>query len=400
MRNIVMVSAMLLFSIGCGSGLKIVVVKPTDVMDELTSKAVILSVANQPNTDSANVPDSKVECNCAGTGRSGDGLGPCICSGGCKCKSRSAAPTITPEPEPSPIDDLEPEPVTYQPIESRLDVLEQNVNRLTSIGSDMNTIDEALTQKTDKLNSDVSELDTRVAALEAGMPVPKADNKAVKAEVNSPKHQLVILYAERDLEAIDKWETEQGSKLVDVGWSIGTDTSYHVVKLRIESPDAAQYQQTLDLARKHGTPYWAVQDESQFRKGSTGLPLAHNVSDMLNSQINPATSSVEPWKSIPETWPARTPINGTTTPSKQVLLWHIRGGGNGGHNHVASHYNSWPLDQMTIGQLVTLHDSDHPAKSGSYSQPQAIQNQPMRFINRSSGNRYSGGSRCVNGKCR
>ena len=66
-----------------------------------------------------------------------------------------------------------------------------------------------------------------------------------------------------------------------------------------------------------------------------------------------------PWAGVPETWPALVPINGTRTPSKSVLIWHLNGGGSGGANHVSSIHSGWDYDQMTPGQLATLHDGDH-----------------------------------------
>lgn len=67
----------------------------------------------------------------------------------------------------------------------------------------------------------------------------------------------------------------------------------------------------------------------------------------------------EPWKTIPETWPARVQVNGTNTPRRDWLLSHLRGGGSGGANHGGDFYQSWPLESLTTGQLATIHDRDH-----------------------------------------
>ena len=43
-------------------------------------------------------PEPPVECLCGGTGKSGDGLGPCACPDGCKCKKQGAVAS-QPKPE-------------------------------------------------------------------------------------------------------------------------------------------------------------------------------------------------------------------------------------------------------------------------------------------------------------
>ena len=70
------------------------------------------------------------------------------------------------------------------------------------------------------------------------------------------------------------------------------------------------------------------------------------------------------WQTVAHTWPARVAINGTRTPSKTVLIWHLRGGG----NHVASYHSGFPYEQMAVAQLATLHDGDHGYSAGTQVQ--------------------------------
>ena len=227
------------------------------------------------------------------------------------------------------------------------------------------------------------------------------EQKAAEAPTR-PNQQLVILYAEKDSATIDRWEETNGAALVDVGWTIGTDETFQIVKVRIESDDAAKFPKAYELAKQNGTPYFAYCYKGEFRQGQNSLPDSAVVSDRLNALVvKPVTASsttAEPWQNVPETWPARVPINGTTTPSKEVLVWHLRGGGKGGENH-RDDFSGWPLESMTRGQLVTLHDQDHPVTTSTRPVQQAVFQQPMRFMQRGSGNVQYRQRTCVNGKC-
>lgn len=108
-----------------------------------------------------------------------------------------------------------------------------------------------------------------------------------------------------------------------------------------------------------------------------------------------AVKTVTDWQSTPETWPARVPIDGSIYPSKETLIWHLRGGGSGGQNHVNSYYHAFPLDQMTAGQLVTLHDADHPVVVRQATQ------QTTRQVRYYTGPLFRFRSNtCRNGRCR
>jgi len=410
MKRILGLVVVLLLTVGCGQLQlpKVIIVTPLSEQDVLDARALALIGANADLGATIEEDDKPQACPCGGTGRSGDGLGPCECAGGCKCKARSAAPISDPDPEPSPVDELEPE-VAEDPEPVSSDAAVGSVSAEAELLQQLADTLKQLSEIDKSTATVVSALDKRITALEASRQTATTAT-VTKAVNDSPERQLIILYTDKDIDAIDTWETEQGSQLVDVGWSVGTDSSYQVVKLRIEAPDAGQYQQALELATKNGTPYWAVFTAAKFQKGGVGLPAASVVSTMLNTKLAPATSQLEPWKTIPETWPASVPINGTTTPSKRAFVSHLRGGGKGGEDHVTKYFQSWPLESMTIGQLATLHDQDHSASTvtsnqGTTTQPTVKYTQPtVQYMQPTQSNRRRGGffqsrGNCANGKC-
>lgn len=413
MKRFLMMCALVASVVGCGQLQipKVIVVTPLNEQDVLDAKAAALIAANSEIV--ADDTDAQpAECLCGGTGRSGDGLGPCACPDGCACHKKSAS--LEAEPEVDPVEEtaieLEveeaPTAESEQPAVKALDLLtdmEGRIARVLEVNNGLLEVSEALGEKTGKIQTDVQDLDKRVAALEAAKVV---STTAPGAKNESPNRQLILLYTDKDLSALDAWETEHGSKLIDVGWSIGADESFQIVKVRIESPEAGEFRQALDLAKQHGTPYWSVYGEQKFERGSVGLPGAVLAADMLNGTTTQkatgaSSSSAEPWRSIPETWPARVPISRSTTPSKETLIWHLRGGGTGGENHRHDEYASWPLESMTVGQLVTLHDRDHdtPVRQTVMQIPRVtVMPQPMRFVPRGGGVSYRTKT-CINGRC-
>lgn len=91
MKRILVLIAMLLAA-GCNDiASRHVIVVPVSEQDLLDGKALLLVNANaaggQVKTPDADDDKKPVKCLCGGTGRSGDGLGPCACPDGCTCKT-------------------------------------------------------------------------------------------------------------------------------------------------------------------------------------------------------------------------------------------------------------------------------------------------------------------------
>lgn len=427
MKSYWVMVALLMSVVGCGQLQlpKVIVVTPLNEQDILDAKAAALIAANSERVEEIDEEASVTKCLCGGTGRSGDGLGPCACPDGCSCKKTSSEPTgaeIETEPaipesdgavsESEPVssesaadpDVPDSEPTVQQQappsVEQNLDSINQSLSQLTDHTANLAEKYTATVKTTSELEDRVAKLEAAAAAQEKLQAEEAALTKKAAEAPTRPNQQLVILYADKDLATIERWEETNGAALVDVGWTIGADETFQIVKLRIESDDATKFTRAYELAKQNGTPYFAYHYKGEFKQGQNSLPDSAVVSDRLNALVvKPVTASSttteEPWRYVDETWPARVPINGTRTPSKEVLVWHLRGGGTGGGNHVQDYYASWPLEQMTAKQLVTLHDADHP---GPVSKPAQLELQGFRYMP-IQGNVSFRRRTCVNGKC-
>lgn len=427
MKSYWVMVALLVSVVGCGQLQlpKVIVVTPLNEQDILDAKAAALIAANSERVEEIDEEASVTKCLCGGTGRSGDGLGPCACPDGCSCKktsSKASGDEIEPEPavsesdgavsesEPASVesaadpDEPDTEPTVQQQAPSSSDdqlrSIDQSLKELTEYTQQLAAKDSATVKVIGTIEDRVAKLEAAAAEAEKLKAAAASLEQKAAESPTRPNQQLVILYAEKDAATIERWEETNGAALVDVGWTIGADESFQIVKLRIESDDAAKFTRACELAKQNGTPYFAYHYKGEFKQGQNSLPDSVVVSDRLNSLVvkpvtASSTTSEEPWRYVDETWPARVPINGTRTPSKEVLMWHLRGGGTGGENHRQDYYASWPLEQMTAKQLVTLHDADHP---GPVSKPAQLELQGFRYVP-IQGNVSFRRKTCVNGKC-
>ncbi len=424
MKSYLVMFALLVSVVGCGQLQlpKVIVVTPLNEQDVLDAKAAALIAANSERIEEAVEDDEKpiAKCLCGGTGRSGDGLGPCACPDGCSCKKSGSDVTETANsedfveedpipPSAEPIADTaktDAEPTVQQKappsVEQNLESIERSLNELTDHTANLAEKYTATAKSTLELEQRVAKLEATAIEHEKLVAAQDEIAEKAKAESSRPNQQLVILYAEKDISTVEQWDKTNGAALVDVGWTIGADETFQIVKLRIESDDATKFPKAYELAKQNGTPYFAYHYKGEFRQGQNSLPDSAVVSDRLNAlvvkPVTASSTSSNPWDNVPETWPARVPINGTTTPSKEVLVWHLRGGGTGGENHRGD-FAGWPLESLTPGQLVTLHDQDHPVTSSTRPIQQAVFQQPMRFIQRGGGAVQYRQRTCVNGKC-
>lgn len=427
MKSYWVMVALLVSVVGCGQLQlpKVIVVTPLNEQDILDAKAAALIAANSERVEEIDEEASVTKCLCGGTGRSGDGLGPCACPDGCSCKktsSKASGDEIEPEPavsesdgavsesEPASVesaadpDEPDTEPTVQQQAPSSSDdqlrSIDQSLKELTEYTQQLAAKDSATVKVIGTIEDRVAKLEAAAAEAEKLKAAAASLEQKAAESPTRPNQQLVILYAEKDAATIERWEETNGAALVDVGWTIGADESFQIVKLRIESDDATKFTRAYELAKQNGTPYFAYHYKGEFKQGQNSLPDSVVVSDRLNSLVvkpvtASSTTSEEPWRYVDETWPARVPINGTRTPSKEVLMWHLRGGGTGGENHRQDYYASWPLEQMTAKQLVTLHDADHP---GPVSKPAQLELQGFRYVP-IQGNVSFRRKTCVNGKC-
>lgn len=142
-------------------------------------------------------PDNPVNCDCEGTGTSGDGLGPCVCGESCKCKA--SAPGLK-----TRIDNILQEsfPLVVPVIEEQTEE-----NRLDTF--------ERLLQRIDK----------RLGKVEETI----ANMKEVQEKFAVPERQLLYFYTE-NCPGCNQVELEF-NKLRTAGWKIDGTDSAHIKKV-------------------------------------------------------------------------------------------------------------------------------------------------------------------------
>jgi protein-L-isoaspartate O-methyltransferase len=298
MRNVFMVLAMMLWSIGCGSGYKVMVV-PLNEMDTMTSKAVILAVAEQPKKDVEVEPDV-TGCKCGGTGRSGDGLGPCACPDGCKCKpNRAEAPVeveekpVVEEVVPDPVDPVEPEQPEATSDFHEIDLaLEDAVTRLTDLS-------EKLVDNQVGFATKLEEFEARLKAIE--QPAVKQEADAVEASPSKAIVNQLFVFTKMDgtCPPCTTFDENEVPKLIDAGWSVGKDETYNVVLCDVTGDMSEVVQLRYEQFRKYGTPYFAYFKAGAFVKGYAGYTSAGKIAEDFNAVINQQVSSSAVQQHVP-----------------------------------------------------------------------------------------------------
>jgi hypothetical protein len=285
MRNVMMVMAMMCWCLGCGSGLKVVIVQPLDESDTLASKAVILSLANQPQAEEVKTPDA-VACKCGGTGRSGDGLGPCACPDGCSCKVNRAEPVVEEEPVPEPVDAEEPEFIE-EPVTATADDTDMSelLVRLTDVS-------EELAQNQTGFSDRLDSFEERLKAIE--QPVVKQVDlfETSAAETKVIVNQLfVFTKMDGSCPPCTRFDDIEVPLLIDAGWSVGRDETYRIVLVDVAGELSESMQDRFTPYAKFGTPYFAYFKAGKFQKGYAGYTTSKKISDDFNAMINQKVSA-------------------------------------------------------------------------------------------------------------
>ena len=279
MRNVFMVSAMMLWSIGCGSGYKVLIV-PLDEMDTLNSKAVILAVANEPKNDVEVEPDA-VACKCGGTGRSGDGLGPCACPDGCKCKTnRTEAPV-----------DVEEQPVVEEAVPEVKSDFQEVDSALTDAVTRLSDLSDKLVDNQVGFATKIEEFDARLKAIE--QPAVKQETDAVEASPTKAIVNQLFVFTKMDgtCPPCTTFDEKEVPRLIDAGWSVGKDETYSVVLCDVTGDMSDVVRLRYEQFRKYGTPYFAYFKSGAFVKGYAGYRSATKIADDFISVINQQVSS-------------------------------------------------------------------------------------------------------------
>jgi hypothetical protein len=319
MRNVMMVMAMMCWCLGCGSGLKVVIVQPLDESDTLASKAVILSLANQPQAEEVKTPDA-VACKCGGTGRSGDGLGPCACPDGCSCKVNRAEPVAE---EPDEAEFVE-ETVEEEPVPDPVDAAEQ-VEATEMMETDQRVADavERLTGLSERLAenqvgfvSKMEEFEERLLALEQPVVQQVELGKTEAAKTPAIVNQLwVFTKMDGSCPPCTQFDTKEVPALIDAGWSVGRDATYNIVLCDVSGEMSDEDIERYEPYKKFGTPYFAYFKAGQFQKGYAGYTTARKLSNDFNEIIKRKPPSVSQSSAT---------LSGATKDGMEVFLYDTR----------------------------------------------------------------------------
>ena len=85
--------------------------------------------------------------------------------------------------------------------------------------------------------------------------------------------------------------------------------------------------------------------------------MGHNfrsVPAYFTKSVEVETEVVQP-PSYRKQWPAVITLDGTSTPTKEAMIRHLRSGG----PHADKHWQAWHLESWSKEQLVALHEDDH-----------------------------------------
>lgn len=250
--------------------------------------------------------------------------------------------------------------------------------KVASVAMDTPAVDVALENRLVALESSVEEILAAVKAPKAegaaplsgavAAPAPAEPAVAVSPAIDWPAGCVCECWVAAYCQPCEKWVEQELPKLPS-----GVVTVRQIAMAEEEAKQKAV----------PGGPYFIIYgpggaDLVRRRGFATAESLAETARRAANPQTNAAagTTGDATWQSVPETWPARVKISGTNTPSKQTLIWHLRGGGTGGGNHVATWHSGFPYELMSTPQLATLHDGDHGYSMG---QPVQYTSQPVQY---------------------
>ena len=248
-------------------------VKPISNDEVLEAEATTLMLANQEGEQGTDT-DSAVKCLCGGTGRSGDGLGPCACPDGCTCKKTKLEYPVT-EPVPqTTVDELDM-------IDHRVDELKTRVAELTAIHQEVvDKIDNELTR--------VEAIEDRLAKLES-----VESNDTFKNDSLPARKLIVMTRMDGTCAPCKTFEVVEVPKLISAGWTVGDNDSYQIILVDVAGELAKEWPDALSNAQNEGTPYFAFYDGDRLASGHVGYTSAVKLAEELNLLIK---SPVVPMK--------------------------------------------------------------------------------------------------------
>lgn len=251
-----------------------VVLIPIDEQTVLDAHALLLVNANAGSLQRPEQGDdgrSPSQCLCGGTGRSGDGLGPCACPDGCRCR---------PTRQDSPDDKV------LEFSESKADTVPEDVVRVIETVS-------VLASNQEKMVGTVDDLQKRIEALEQACNASTSAAAAAAADsvigFTEPEADVVItarmiLVSSANCLPCDRMKKHAIPQLLKQGWKVGDTNDCHIHLVNVsDMPQSEAAREAIAFARRHGTPALAYVRDGRVEKYVVGETSAKEIADELNA---------------------------------------------------------------------------------------------------------------------
>jgi len=276
---------------GIPSGVAIVPMLKPDEQAVLDGKALVLVNLNAGQGVETK-PDEKPEvekCACGGTGRSGDGLGPCSCKPDCSCHKVRA------EIQPVPISDEQQDATAVKKAAEQIVSDPEILDPFLEVQDDVQDNLESLTKIADKLTKNQVEITNRVMDHESRLKALEDAAKAVKSEPEQVKptgftveqatkvRQVpvkAIVVSQDNCPPCERMAAIFPS-LESSGWKIGDGQDCQIQ--RVKMTDLVSTNEAADaISRTTGTPCTCFYKDGVFVRSVKGEMTAKDLADTLN----------------------------------------------------------------------------------------------------------------------
>lgn len=289
------------FVAGCKNlphGIAIVPVTTVDEQTVLDGQALVLTNLNAGQTAKADDDEkTPAKCLCGGTGRSGDGLGPCACSPDCACKKVRAEVEQVPlfdEPtagvtDEEPSVDSKPELEITDPFLEVQDDLEETVERVSNVT-------QKLSENQVEITNRLMDHESRLKALEEPKEKPVQSTgftveDATKTEVKRVAVKAVVVSRD-NCPPCDRMAAIFPS-LESSGWKIGDGPDCQIQRVNVK--DLVSTNEAADaIGRTNGTPNTCFYKDGVFVRSVSGEMTSRQLANILNEIATGKVANAQP----------------------------------------------------------------------------------------------------------
>lgn len=261
---------------GCSPGpFNEAAVIPVAALDEqavFDGKALILVNLNTGTAEQVK-PDVVEKCVCGGTGRSGDGLGPCACAPTCSCKKKAAdVPAEVPLPqEVEKTEESEDESSTFEEVNTEI---ADNIERLVKVGEDL-----AANQL--KMAETLKDHEARLKTIEEAETSGVTKTGFNVGDVKKAVRVRAVVVFQNGCKSCDRMDAIFPT-LREKGWIIGDDgDDSHILRVnryaKVESMIAADA-----IRRTYRTPTTVFYHNGEYVRAIEGEMSARMIADIVN----------------------------------------------------------------------------------------------------------------------